>query len=151
MSGTAVAVNLVACGSVACPAVGNISTVRLHITPERARSLSTLGMEFCQDGSCRSASLNGKALATATPGYVSPRPVLAIPLRQADGGVEVAIEIAINDHPLDVMTTGTDTQGWSIGTTHALLHPVSTYPDGKQCGGPTTTSATLDPLGLQAG
>ncbi|WP_430297278.1 hypothetical protein [Sinomonas sp. B1-1] len=152
--GTAVAgAGLTGCGPTACPAVGYVSTVTLRVTPERAESLRALSVELCQDGACRSVALDGALTGTspdslppATPGALRARS-----LRTADGSTEVAIEAAINDHPLDVTANGTDAGGLPIGTSSVRLTPKTTYPYGRDCGGPTTASATLDPQGLRAG
>lgn len=116
---------LTGCGPTACPAVGYISTVKLRVTPQRAQSLATLGVELCQDGTCRSVALGPSELTTATPGYVPPptppSAPRAIPLRQADGSLDITVEVPINDHPLDLTATGTDAQGHSIGTSHVQL------------------------------
>lgn len=146
---------LTACGQLACPAVGSISTVTLHVTPQRAADLATLTTEFCQDGACRSVALSPAELTTAIPGYVPPptppTAPRALPRRQADGSLDITIEIPINDHALDVTTNGSDSQGGPLGTSHLQLRPVTTYPYGRECGGPTAASATLDPGGLRAG
>lgn len=137
----------------ACPAEGYISAVILHVTAERARNLATLGIDFCQDAACHSFSLD--ASAPFTPGPIPlptpPDAPRAVPLGAADGSIDVRIEASINADPIDLTTSGTDAAGWSIGTSHAKLTPVTTYPHGPSCGGPTTAKATLDPLGLQAG
>ncbi|MCZ9880209.1 hypothetical protein [Arthrobacter sp. B2a2-09] len=142
------------CGSPGvCRAVGYGSSVTLHITPERAATLATLGIEMCQDGTCHSFSIN--ALTPLTPGPIplptSPGAPQAVPLRMADGSIDIRIEAGINDDPLDLTTSGTNTSGWSIGMSHARLKPTTTYPEGRDCGGPTTAVATLDGLGLRAG
>lgn len=125
----------------------------LHITPERAATLAKLSIELCQDGTCHSFSLD--ALAPLTPGPIplptSPGAPRAVPERMANGSIDVRIEANINEDPLDLTTSGTNTSGWSIGTNHTTLRPTTTYPDGRDCGGPTTAVATLDPLGLRAG
>ncbi|WP_136611038.1 hypothetical protein [Sinomonas albida] len=127
--------------------------VTLHITPERAATLAKLDIELCQDGACHSLAVD--ATAPLTPGPVPlptpPGAPRAEPLRAADGSIDVRIEIGVNDDPLDVTTSGTNTSGWSIGTSHARLNPTTTYPDGRGCGGPTNAVATLDRLGLRAG
>ncbi|WP_284980741.1 hypothetical protein [Arthrobacter sp. efr-133-TYG-118] len=142
------------CGSPSvCPAVGYGSLVTLHVTAERAATLATLGIEMCQDGTCHSFSIN--ALTPLTPGPIPlptpPGAPRAVPLRMADGSIDVRIEASINDHPLDLTTSGTNTSGSSIGMSHARLKPTTTYPDGRDCGGPTTAVATLDARGLRAG
>lgn len=140
-------------GPSACPAVGYISTVTLHITPQRAATLAKLDIEMCQDGTCHSLSID--ATAPLTPGPVPlptpPGAPGAVPVRAADGSIDVRIEISINDDPLDLTTSGTNTSGWSIGTSHTMLNPATTYPNGRGCGGPTTAVATLDGRGLRAG
>lgn len=140
-------------GAVACPAVGHISGVTLHVTRERAANLATLGIELCQDGTCRSISVDPKATVTA--GAIPlPTPsdaLRAVPTRMADGSIDYLIEADITEHPLDLTTSGTDTSGWSIGRSHAVLTPTPAYDHGRECGGPTTARATLEPLGLRAG
>lgn len=140
-------------GPNACPAEGYISAVSLHVTPERAMNLARLSIEFCQDGACHSFSIDPSE--PLTPGPVplptppgSPR---AVPVRAADGSIDVRIEASINDDQIILTTSGTDAAGWSIGTSQAKLTPVTTYPHGPSCGGPTIAKATLDRLGLQAG
>ncbi|WP_208711256.1 hypothetical protein [Sinomonas sp. R1AF57] len=153
--GTALAgAGLTACGPTACPAVGYVSTVTLRVTPDRAQSLGALSVELCQDGACRSAALDSAALTGTSPGSLppaTPGALRARSLRTADGIIEVAIEAAINDHPLDVTANGTDAGGLPIGTSSVRLTPKTTYPYGRDCGGPTTASATLDAQGLRAG
>lgn len=144
---------LLSCGSASvCPAVGYISLVSLHVTAERAANLAALVIELCQDGACHSFSAN--ALTPLTPGPIplpnSPGAPQSVSLRMADGSIDVRIEAGINDHPLDLTTSGTNTSGWSIGMSHVRLKPTATYPDGRDCGGPTTAVATLDALGLRA-
>ena len=141
------------CGApLACPAVGYVSSMTLHITPERTATLATLGIELCQDGTCHRFSID--ALAPLTPGPIppptSPGAPRAVPERKADGSIEVRIE-AIKDSPINLTTSGTSTSGSSIGTSQTTLHPTTTYPHGHECGGATTASATLDPLGLKTG
>lgn len=160
---------LVACGPTACPAIGYVSSVRLHVTPERAPTLKDLTAELCQDGTCTTVPLDLGGSPTATPSYpvpVNPSPASGGPVsssaphstpmplaqRGADGSIDFTIPLGrLNAHPLDLYTTGTDTQGWSIGTSHVRLAPTTAYPHGKECGGPTTASATLDRLGLRSG
>lgn len=136
-----------------CPADGHISGVTLHITRERAANLAALGIELCQDGACRSTSIDPKATVTAgTIPLPTPSAALrAIPTRMDDGSIDYLIEADITEHPLDLTTSGTDTSGWSIGRSHAVLTPTTVYDHGRECGGPTTARATLEPLGLTAG
>lgn len=140
-------------GAVACPAVGHISGVTLHITRERAANLATLGIELCQDGTCRSTSIDPKATVTAgaIPLPSQSSALRVIPTRMADGSIDYLIEADITEHPLDLTTSGSDTAGWSIGRSHAVLTPTTAYDYGRECGGPTTARATLEPLGLRAG
>ncbi|WP_422933478.1 hypothetical protein [Sinomonas sp. P47F7] len=133
--------------------MGYISEVALHVTTERAATLAKLGIEFCQDGACHSFSID--AAAPLTPGPIplptpsgAPR---AVPLRAADGSIDIRIEAAINSDLIDLTTSGTDASGLPLDTGHVRLTPVTTYPDGPSCGGPTTAKATFDQLGLRAG
>jgi len=144
---------LPSCAPRACPAIGYISSVTVHITPERAATLAKLDLELCQDGTCHDFSIDPSATLTlgAVPAPTSPNAFRAAPVRTADGGIDVRIEASINDDPLDLTTSGTDASGGSIGMSHVRLSPTTSYPAGKGCGGPTTASATLDRLGLRSG
>jgi hypothetical protein len=150
------AAGLTGCGTAACPAVGYVGGVTLHLTPERARTLSALQVELCQDGTCTTRELLPDPAASASAS--SPATQAVVPTRvpvaehRPDGGIDFRLwDGSLTDHPLDVTVTGRDVQGTPIATSRAQLQPVTAYPHGRQCGGPTTAVATLDDAGLHAG
>lgn len=145
---------LAACDAVgACRGAAHISSVTLHITPERAGDLTTVGIELCQDGGCHNLSVDAAGALTRSrlPLPTPSSAARAVTLRMADGSIDVTIEASINNDPLDLTTSGANSSGWSIGTSHVTLIPTTTHPNGPACGGPTTARATLDRLGLRAG
>ena len=136
-----------------CQGVNAITAVILHIAPERAANLATLRIELCQDGGCHSLSVDAAGAPTSSPAPL-PTPsaaVRAVPRRMADGSIDVTIDTSFNNDPLDVTTSGTDSAGVSIGTSHLTLILTTKHPDGPACGGPTTAKASLDLRGLQEG
>lgn len=150
------AAGLTGCGPAACPAIGYVGGVTLHVTPERAGALSALQLELCQDGTCTSRELLPGPAASASAGSPAVRPGTPTPVPLAqhrpDGGIDFRIpDGSLTDHPLDVTVTGRDVHGLPIAASRARLQPVTAYPHGRQCGGPTTAEATLGNAGLHAG
>lgn len=121
-------------GPAACPAIAAAPFLSVHVSAERAATLSSITASACQDGQCHGGPL------TLTDDD---------PAGQGGAGKVGQIDMRkLTESPIDLTISGVDSAGHTVGQYRLQFAPRVEHPWGADCPLVVIATVTLDRTGL---